>query len=74
MKTSIYDVKLMMGHASVTTTEQYTRMNLKRVAQDFPILVNSLEKEKRDTDLRDTKGSYEVFATEDTKLAHASGA
>ena len=40
MKTPVYDVKLNMGHASVTTTEQYTRMNLKRVAQDFPTLVS----------------------------------
>ena len=35
----IYDVKLLLGHASVTTTEQYSNMNLKRVAQDFPSLV-----------------------------------
>ena len=40
MKTPVHDVKLMMGHASVTTTEQYTRMNLKRVEQDFPTLVS----------------------------------
>ena len=37
----IYDVKLHLGHASVTTTEQYSNMNLKRVAQDFPSLVRS---------------------------------
>ena len=58
MKTSIYNVKLMMGHASVTTTEQYTRMNLKRVAQDFPTLVSSYsdseEFEQKDTVLKDT--------------------
>ena len=42
--TSIYDVKLMMGHTSVTTTEQYSNMNLKRVAQDFPTLVTSYAK------------------------------
>ena len=42
--TSIYDVKLMMGHSSVTTTEQYSNMNLKRVAQDFPTLVTSYAK------------------------------
>ena len=34
----LYDVKLHLGHASVTTTEQYSNMNLKRVAQDFPDL------------------------------------
>ena len=37
--TSIYDVKLLMGHSTVTTTEQYSTMNLKRAAQDFPTLV-----------------------------------
>ena len=29
-----------MGHASVTTTEVYSNMNLKRVAQDFPSLID----------------------------------
>ena len=48
----IYDVKLMMGHASVTTTEVYSNMNLKRVAQDFPALID--KKGIKDTDLKDT--------------------
>ena len=48
---SIYEIKLLMGHASVTTTEVYSNMNLKRVAQDFPTLV---EHEKVDTDMVDT--------------------
>ena len=39
---SIYDVKLLMGHRSVTTTEVYSEMNLKRVAQDFPDLSNHI--------------------------------
>ena len=56
--TSIYDVKLMMGHSSVTTTEQYSNMNLKRVAQDFPTLVTSYAKIPKisleDTFLEDT--------------------
>ena len=38
--TSIYDLKLLMGHKSVTTTEVYCNMNLKRVAQDFPTIVS----------------------------------
>ena len=38
--TSIYDLKLLMGHSSVTTTEVYSNMNLKRVSQDFPIIVS----------------------------------
>ena len=65
MKTRVHDVKLMMGHASVTTTEQYTRMNLKRVAQDFPTLVSSYSNSEKfgqkDTFLKDTnniRGAY----------------
>ena len=58
MNTSIYDVKLLMGHSSVTTTEQNSKMNLKRVAQDFPTLVTKFIKSsefgKRDTKMRDT--------------------
>lgn len=56
---SIYEVKLMMGHASVTTTEQYTKMNLKRVAHDFPKLVNTNSNTTKfgngDTNLWDTE-------------------
>ena len=37
---SIYNLKLLMGHSSVTTTEVYSNMNLKRVAQHFPKLVD----------------------------------
>ena len=37
--TSIYELKLLMGHGSVTTTEVYSNMNLKRVSQDFTTLV-----------------------------------
>ena len=56
--TPIHEVKLLMGHASVTTTEQYSNMNLKRVAQDFPTLVatyeNALKVGLEDTFLEDT--------------------
>ena len=38
--TSIYDLKLLIGHSSVTTTEVYSNMNLKRVPQDFPTIVS----------------------------------
>ena len=34
----IYEVQKLLGHSSVTTTEVYSNMNLKRVAQDFPSL------------------------------------
>jgi|APSaa5957512535_1039671.scaffolds.fasta_scaffold13006_1 integrase len=57
-QTPIYEVKLLMGHASVTTTEQYSNMNLKRVSQDFPTLVISYldlpKNGKKDTLLEDT--------------------
>ena len=47
-----------MGHSSVITTEQYSNMNLKRVAQDFPTLVASYAKTSKfgleDTFLEDT--------------------
>ena len=53
--TSIYDLKLMMGHSSVTTTEVYSNMNLKRIRQDFPTIVvshrNTTKIGKGDTDL-----------------------
>ncbi len=56
--TSIYELKLLMGHSSVTTTEVYSNMNLKRVAQDFPTKVSSYVNEakigKVDTKLVDT--------------------
>ena len=55
---SIYELKLLMGHSSVTTTEWYSNMNLKRISQDFPTLVskypNTMKLGKRDTVLRDT--------------------
>ena len=55
---SIYTLKLLMGHSSVTTTEVYSEMNLKRVAQDFPTLVqnyvNNAKIGKVDTDIVDT--------------------
>ncbi len=54
----IYDLKLIMGHSSVTTTEVYANMNLKRVAQDFPLLAKqyqySTKLSIRDTAFRDT--------------------
>ena len=47
-----------MGHSSVTTTEVYSNMNLKRVSQDFPTLVSKYMKKtkigKWDTEKWDT--------------------
>ena len=36
-----------MGHSTVTTTEVYSKMNLKRVAQDFPTIVSSFINEEK---------------------------
>lgn len=47
---SIYTLKLLMGHKSVTTTEVYSEMNLKRVAQDFPTLVQNYPKKVKSVD------------------------
>ena len=56
--TSIYELKLLMGHGSVTTTEVYSNMNLKRVSQDFPTIVskyvNKAKIGKEDTIMEDT--------------------
>ncbi len=50
-----------MGHGSVTTTEVYSNMNLKRRAKDFPTIAddsqNTAKIGKVDTDLVDT-GQY----------------
>lgn len=58
--TSIYELKLLMGHSSVTTTEVYSNMNLKRVEQDFPTIVTSYVNEAKigesDTIMTDTIG------------------
>ena len=52
---SIYKIQKMMGHSSVTTTEVYAKMELKRLKRDFPTLVSKYTKlAKRDTHLRDT--------------------
>ena len=56
--TSIYQLKLLMGHSSVTTTEVYSNMNLKRIEQDFPTIANNSQNTakigKWDTNLWDT--------------------
>ena len=63
--TSIYELKLLMGHSSVTTTEVYSNMNLRRVRQDFPKLRIADSKDvkfgKKDTLLKDTKIPYSGY-------------
>jgi len=57
----IYEVMKELGHSSVTTTEIYTKFNLRRLEQDFPSLMkidktiqNVTKKVIRDTEFRDT--------------------
>tara|TARA_B100001989_G_C24152482_1_gene275664 strand:- start:71 stop:538 length:468 start_codon:yes stop_codon:yes gene_type:complete len=65
--TSIYELKLLMGHKSVTTTEVYSEMNLKRVKDDFPTIVsrylNQTRIGKKDTLLKDTIGLTTAYLT-----------
>jgi site-specific recombinase XerD len=65
MGTSIYELKLLMGHSSVVTTERYSNMNLKRVRQDFPTIAQSFAKSSEyinpGHDLRDTLINPNVF-------------
>ena len=54
---SIYDLKLLIGHSSVTTNEIYSGMDLKWVKDDFPTIVSKYVCEvkfgKMDIDLMD---------------------
>jgi integrase/recombinase XerC len=63
--TSIYQLKMLMGHSSVTTTEVYGNMNLKRIEQDFPTIVensiNTTKIGKMDTDLMDTRPLLDCY-------------
>ena len=59
---NIHLVRDEMGHSSVTVTERYTRLNRKRVMEDFPSLAdkcyiseNMLKNGKEDTVLEDTE-------------------
>ena len=65
MGTSIYELKLLMGHSSVITTERYSNMNLKRVLQDFPTIAQSFAKSSdfinSGHDLRDTVMNSNMF-------------
>ena len=62
---NIYHLKLVMGHQSVTTTEIYLNMNLKRVSQDFPTIVSKYVNEAKigqwDTQKRDTNKESSTY-------------
>ena len=65
--TSIYDLKLLIGHSSFTTTEVYSNMELKRVSQDFPTIVskyiNKAKIGKWNTEKWDTLESSMTYLT-----------
>ena len=61
----IYKIKKMMGHSSVTTTELYAEMELKRLSHDFPTLSPFVPKNgKVDTELVDTTTVISSFFEE----------
>jgi integrase len=61
----IYKIKKMMGHSSVTTTEIYAEMELKRLSHDFPTLSPFVPKNgKVDTELVDTTTVISSFFEE----------
>ena len=58
----IYKIKKIMGHSSVTTTEIYAEMELKRLSHDFPTLSPFVPKNgKVDTDMVDTTKGFSSF-------------
>ena len=58
----IYKIQKMMGHSSVTTTEIYAKMELKRLSYDFPTLASIVPKYgKVDTKMVDTREMNIVF-------------
>ena len=62
----IHELKLLMGHSSVITTEGYCNMNLKRIAHDFPsihstLAEHTLENSKEDTPLEDTMNPIKEY-------------
>lgn len=58
----IYQVMKEMGHSKVTTTQIYSKFNMRRLQADFPTLVESYQKTtkmgKVDTQIVDTKVIY----------------
>ena len=58
----IYKIQKMMGHSSVTATEIYAKMELKRLERDFPsVTYKPVKSGFRDTKIRDTDKEYFAF-------------
>jgi len=66
------NIQAHMGHRSITTTEIYTLIDLKKLRRHFPTLITSYSDEeiesqkvskfaKRDTDIRDTNAQHSIF-------------
>ena len=67
----VYKVQKMMGHSSVTTTEIYFKLDLKRLKRDFPTINTGyyvpVESVFRDTNIRDTiNKNYAIVESEMT--------
>ena len=51
----VFKIQKMMGHSSITTTEGYLKLELKRLERDFPsVAYMPTKSEFRDTEIRDT--------------------
>ena len=69
---NIHLVRDEMGHSSVTVTERYTKLNRKRLLDDFPSLKEEVELSQnvlkygiRDTLIRDTVPHYQTINREE---------
>ena len=66
----IYKIQKMMGHSSVTTTEVYANMELKRLKRDFPsisaLLQNPLKFTMEDISLEDIREGKYLFIEDKT--------
>ena len=63
----VFKIQKMMGHSSITTTEGYLKLELKRLARDFPsVAYIPMKSGYRDTEIRDT--DEERFAFVDGNL------
>jgi len=57
---SIYSVQKKMGHSSITSTEVYLKLDLKRISQDFPT-ISALHRKSQNKVFRDTNKRNNAF-------------
>ena len=53
-----------MGHSSVTATEVYSNMNLKRMSQDFPTIVSRYMNQAKIRKREQKSGIHNLWAYE----------